>query len=124
VGTTDSFKEFFKIYLEQLSKEVFYSWLSPSGQFFLVKTNHGTWAKEYLKQLAQTGDIMNIMFAKGRFRITRYGDTAYCHNTLTKPSGKALKALIDSCIENNMQFLKWDNEDDDIVLWTNDEFNP
>jgi len=118
---TNSFKEFFKLYFENSKNDNLYSWLSPAGEFYPVNTNHGKWAEEYL-QTINPSKVLDYMFRRGWFRITRYGTRVYCHNPVIKPSGKALKALIDECIETNMMNIHWDNEDDDIILWSNDDY--
>lgn len=65
---------------------------------------------------------MDLMFRKGWFRITRYADQVYCHNSVKKPSDKQLKILRDHAIEQGMRYIRWDNEDDDIVLWASEEY--
>lgn len=124
----NSFKQFYNLYLENYSRN-FYSWLSPSGTFYPVEQSHGDWAREYLiktdpkySQPDSDKDYIDAMFRKGWFRITLYSNKIYCHNPIKKPSGKALKALIDECIEQHRMNIHWDNEDDDILLWVNSEY--
>lgn len=126
--TINKFKDFFKIYLESRLVSVFYAWLSPSGQLHSVDTNHGEWAEKYLKSNTldhsslQSDNMINLLFKKGWFRITRYGESVYCHNPFIRPSGKPLKSLIDNAIEYNIKNIRWDNEDDDIILWMNEDY--
>lgn len=119
----DSFKQFFhKLFLENSSKDIFYSWLSPNGEFFKVipPDTHQEWAQKFL--VNPKGNVLDIMFRKGWFRITRYGDEIGCHNNFMRPSGKPFKQLIDTALENNMSSVEWDNEDDSRIIWTNSDY--
>lgn len=127
---TPQFNNFVKSFIkENYSRDNFYSWLSPSGEFHIFNDSHGEWAEKYLNKKGidkgsseSFGSVLNYMFKRGWFRITRYGDDIYCHNPFIKPSGKPLKELIDSAIENNMRLIKWDNEDDERIIWVNEEY--
>lgn len=137
-----SFKSFFNLFSESnelignVVKEnndhsnlnIFYSWLSPSGEFFPIPNmeTHDSWMYRYMRRKGMIDldiprghiDVVETAFTKGWCRITRYGDSVYCHNSVYKPSGKILKALIDSAIEHNMGKIVWDSEDDEKVLWS------
>lgn len=118
----DSFKHFFhQIFLENSSRDLFYSWLSPDGKFYKITSpdTHQEWAQKFL---ATNDNVLDTMFRKGWFRITRYGDEIACHNNFVRPSGKAFKQLIDTALENHMSSVEWDNEDDSKIIWTNSDY--
>jgi len=118
----DSFKHFFhKIFLESSGRDLFYSWLSPNGEFFKITSpdTHQEWAQKFL---ASNDNVLDTMFRKGWFRITRYGDEIGCHNNFIRPSGKPFKQLIDTALENNMSSVEWDNEEDSKIIWTNSDY--
>lgn len=119
------FIDFFRtVVSEYAQRSSMYSWLSPSGEFHPVTSgSHGQWANNFVKDqgldVNEHSYSLDYMFERGWFRITYYGKDLYCHNNIRKPSGKCLTALIDAAIDQNMRSIRWDNEDDDIILWSN-----
>lgn len=110
----------------------FHSWLAPNGDIYPVTSakSHGDWADDYLRskgfdtsKIKKYDSIIDTMFKNGWCRVTKYGDTIYIHKTGTPPTKYSLRNIIDNCIQNNMQFIKLDNETDmDRVLWANDDY--
>lgn len=129
---TPQFDIFYKLFNENQNKHMFYSWLSPNGDVYPIPSNqsHGDWADNFLKskgldtnKIKKYESILDIMFKKGWCRITKYGDTVYCHKTGIPPTERSLKNIIDACVENNIQFIKLDNETDiDKILWANEQY--
>lgn len=116
------FNEFFLLE----DRKDMYAWLSPTGKIIQVNQNssHGEDARIILKKLGiyDVPDYLNSLFELGWFRITYYGDSLYMHNSKVAPNKKQLNSMKNVAIENNMQNIKFDNEDVDRVLWTNSDF--
>jgi hypothetical protein len=103
------------------SRSDMYSWMNVDGKIFSIsshsKKDHGDLAK-YL--MADKNINTDQMFQMGYLRITYYGDDLYAHNNINKPNLRQLKELKDIAIENHMKKIVWDNEDEDRVLWYNE----
>ena len=116
------------------SRRDMYSWLTPEGTFIPVESgsDHGIEAHMIIlknKKLqirlgkdlgsVRNGDKINYLMNNKFQRITYYGDDLYSHNPKFPPTNKQLFALKNIAIENQMRFIRWDNEDDDKILWNN-----
>lgn len=117
----DSYKNINQVIHE--SSEHLYSWLTPDGTFLPIQANHGNTARSFLIHKGyHESDVFGEMFRRHYFRILFDNYDLYCHNNLYMPSLKQLSALKNLAIENNIKCIKWDNDEEDRILWCNDDW--
>jgi hypothetical protein len=99
-----------------------YSWVSPSGSIIPVPNRHThvSYGIKILKKLKikPIKQTYAQLFKLGWCRVTYYLGSVYLNNSISKPTPKQIKEIKDEALMAGMKSVIWDNETDEIVLWS------
>jgi hypothetical protein len=100
-----------------------HSWLDPQGNFYPVQTSHYASAINIIQHLKipLDGNAVHSLMKLGWMRITYENTLLYANNGFKPLNSNQKKQLVDLAIENNIQKVVFDNDENERVIWSNED---